>query len=477
MSNSDQLKKIRREFSQQFIMASAEVVAIAGTTHALFLDNLMSKQEWIEEEGWCLEGGWFYRTLEAQQADTGLGIRTLRRAKRFFQEKGVLQVHRKGAPPKEYYRINASALQALRQASRPQEFREANPCEVLPLQSLRSARNKHCEVQGISNKNIGNNNKVLPYGSTGTAERYAGANQPVEKGSKTETKKGYEYTYENRSSNMKKVRAVLPRKGQQSKKRKEGNPSASHQRVHPRVGEIIQAWNTLPGVSRTRLEGKDGKPTKTLARTQALLTNLLRGKPLVWNMENESVAKLERFLAQKKIDESLLDTKWTASNIMSTLRAALEHPCCPASRPALHGVIWNGFSQRRKGQGFSLFLTVANERRVGAEYRERAQRLAQIVTAASDYHVTDRELDGWATDVRQLVVDHGVSLSNIDAKLAWYAKHCGDAFVPAVFSGCDLLNKWSKLEAAMNRAGQDDTPRRNVGMRSGYKDWKRAPSS
>lgn len=452
------------------------LIHAVGLTNAVFINNLINRQGYFSDRDALAEDGSFYRTIAAQQFDTGLTEHAIRTAKRYFTEQGVLKVEGRGVPYKEFYDIDYDALDEL--VSRnpppysPQDFRKYNDPnqEEHGAKGVRSATPKHADSQpgakggGSATLNGSESNTLigmriiyadkLSSKEDNDAARRHSDDTGFNNASPDSQSRGPDSRKYGRRAAMQRTipparqtsnngKRYRPLKAVQARR---GNTEGQAEPT-PQADRIIEAWNAMPGVSQVRLSDP---PTKTLTRVRALLSNLLAGRFMTYGIEGGSVAKLERFADRNDIDTELLSQSWTEDEITGVLTAALGHPLCP-DKPSLPGVLFNGFSQGKKNRAFSLFILAANECRQMQPYTERAYRLADIVQGVSQARVTDRQVQAWAGDIRWLIKEYRISLSRIDTALAWYNKHSGDAYVPVILNGRDLFNKFAKLEAAANR--------------------------
>lgn len=78
----------------------------AGVTGALLLSQAVY---WSRRS--TLRGGWFYKTREEWEEETGLTRREQEGARKKLRDLGVLEEKKQGIPCKTYYRINTDRLQ------------------------------------------------------------------------------------------------------------------------------------------------------------------------------------------------------------------------------------------------------------------------------------------------------------------------------------------------------------------------------
>ncbi len=85
------------------------------------------------------------------------------------------------------------------------------------------------------------------------------------------------------------------------------------------------------------------------------------------------------------------------------------------------------------------------------KYFPMAVQLSKIVKSTINIKHTEAQLKTWTNDIRLLEEINGVSFDRIQKALDWYADHAGEDYVPIIESGKALKEKYSKLEAAIQR--------------------------
>ena len=92
-----------------------------------------------------------------------------------------------------------------------------------------------------------------------------------------------------------------------------------------------------------------------------------------------------------------------------------------------------------------------------AEWRPLVKRLVRIVQSTKNINITGRQQTSWAKEFARLHRDAGVSRDRMHDVLAWYRTHAGEPYIPVVESGTSFREKFSKLEAAIQRASAPAT--------------------
>lgn len=102
------------------------------------------------------------------------------------------------------------------------------------------------------------------------------------------------------------------------------------------------------------------------------------------------------------------------------------------------------------------------------EYLPLAEQLSKIIQSVKHIKHHQRQLQTWAYSICQLIEDSGVERRRIRRALNWYEKHISDPYVPVIESGQSLKEKFTKLEAAMQR--QQDGPIQST-FQCPHKNW------
>ena len=84
-----------------------------------------------------------------------------------------------------------------------------------------------------------------------------------------------------------------------------------------------------------------------------------------------------------------------------------------------------------------------------------ARHLSKTIQTNKNIHHTALQLKTWTNDIRQLVENNKVDVTRIKKALRWYKQHIGQQYVPVIESGRSLKDKFTGLEDAMKREGQE----------------------
>lgn len=77
---------------------------------AVLLADLVSKREYFKKEGFKMNGGWFFNTVENIQKDTTLSKFQQSSAIKELEKIGFINVEYKGNPRKRFYRVNDAVV-------------------------------------------------------------------------------------------------------------------------------------------------------------------------------------------------------------------------------------------------------------------------------------------------------------------------------------------------------------------------------
>lgn len=113
-------------------------------------------------------------------------------------------------------------------------------------------------------------------------------------------------------------------------------------------------------------------------------------------------------------------------------------------------------------------LEIAPQSDTLEKYKMIAQKLKQIVTNKSKKKISNKIITNWADTIRKLCTIDGVSEERVQTALDWYQIHHADDYVPVIESGKTLREKFTRLEAAIERDKNNAVKRtRKTGYQSG----------
>jgi hypothetical protein len=97
--------------STGYLIVNKTLISALGLIPAVIIGNYVDKYFYFKEKN-PDNGSWFYLTHDQQNDQLGIGKHTIIKWKQFFIDKGILQSRLRGAPPKEWLKINFSVLTA-----------------------------------------------------------------------------------------------------------------------------------------------------------------------------------------------------------------------------------------------------------------------------------------------------------------------------------------------------------------------------
>lgn len=105
-----------------------------------------------------------------------------------------------------------------------------------------------------------------------------------------------------------------------------------------------------------------------------------------------------------------------------------------------------------------------------------AEKLSGIIRSKKKINHTPSQIKGWAKSINKLVTQvltdgEDKSIQRVSKALDWYSDNIGLPYVPVIESGQSLLEKFAKLEAAMERdkPNSPNPARKGVGKFAGVK--------
>lgn len=98
--------------------------------------------------------------------------------------------------------------------------------------------------------------------------------------------------------------------------------------------------------------------------------------------------------------------------------------------------------------------------------KEAAHKLAlyllKIIRSHQQCLAGADRIKGWIIDIKNMIKIDGLDYERIHTALAWYSLNIGGEYIPQIFSGRALREKFQKLEAAIKRSGwSSDGPKQN----------------
>lgn len=92
-------------------------------------------------------------------------------------------------------------------------------------------------------------------------------------------------------------------------------------------------------------------------------------------------------------------------------------------------------------------------------YQPLADTLASIIKRYAHKHIPTQAKAAWCNEFRRLVETEGVNIQRVQRVMLWYDKNAFGEFVPVAESGKTFREKFTRLEAAMDRQQKDHVDR------------------
>jgi len=101
-----------------------------------------------------------------------------------------------------------------------------------------------------------------------------------------------------------------------------------------------------------------------------------------------------------------------------------------------------------------------------------AQQLAAIIQKERKVKITPSKLASWSKDIERMQRLDGIDYKRIRRALNWYADHIGDEYVPVIWAGSSLREKFLRLEDAIERNSRSSRPKgaNRTGLNMNYED-------
>lgn len=104
---------LRKLLGHDYLMVSKPILKLVGQDAAIWIADVFSKFNYFEKRGMLEEDGTFFNTQENIQKDTQISFYNQSMAVKKLKEMGIIDVTRKGIPPKNYYKFNFDTLTEL----------------------------------------------------------------------------------------------------------------------------------------------------------------------------------------------------------------------------------------------------------------------------------------------------------------------------------------------------------------------------
>lgn len=204
--------------------------------------------------------------------------------------------------------------------------------------------------------------------------------------------------------------------------------------------EIISFWNTLPNVTKHKLDPN----SKTIQSSIKMLSALLQGIPIVNIKHNLPRKELRSFFQAYKIDENYLRKKWTVQEINTLLRTAVanKNKSKESGKMSLPNLLWNEFASRNKDgvkTVFSWFYYSLAIDNTPAAFIEMAQRLAE------NLETKNPPILKWGNALYNFSISDERTAPFISTLLDWYLHNKNNAFMIVVRDMEEFIFKFTKI--------------------------------
>lgn len=95
--------------SSGYLIVNKTLMKKFGMVNAVILSNYVDKDIYFKNHK-PNNNGWFFLTYKEQQNQLNIGLHSLKKAKSFFSDLGIIQTKRAGVPAKEWFKIDYQKL-------------------------------------------------------------------------------------------------------------------------------------------------------------------------------------------------------------------------------------------------------------------------------------------------------------------------------------------------------------------------------
>jgi predicted transcriptional regulator len=215
------------------------------------------------------------------------------------------------------------------------------------------------------------------------------------------------------------------------------------------VDSIILLWNSFKYSTRHTIPDKEAEFSKTYKQIYNYITALLEGKPLLRTKSGEPFANFRTFIVNSfnEPPEVVIRKKWTTDEIKEIL-ISISNEYGNKTPKNLQDLLWNNFHTTKGNKGFSLFLYFHSLNSVPPKYRRFVEKLSDIISV--NRVPLPKQLE-WARHIHQELKPLP---KNIWEVLEWYSKTRGEAYIPYITDGYELVKKFQSLLRAFERNNQ-----------------------
>ena len=213
--------------------------------------------------------------------------------------------------------------------------------------------------------------------------------------------------------------------------------------------EIISYWNTLPNVTKHKLDPN----SKTIQSACKMLSALLQGFPIITIKDNQPKKELRSFFQTYKIDQVYLRKKWEVKEINGLLRTAINNrsKSKETGKVSLPNILWNEFASRDKDgvkTAFSWFYYSLALDNTPTAFIEMARELAENLKTKNP------PILKWANSLYSFSISEEITASSVSNILTWYLKNKQKDYMPVVRDMEEFIKKYTKITVSRARVRQ-----------------------
>ena len=213
--------------------------------------------------------------------------------------------------------------------------------------------------------------------------------------------------------------------------------------------EIISYWNTLPNVTKHKLDPN----SKTIQSACKMLSALLQGFPIITIKDNQPRKELRSFFQVYKIDQVYLRKKWEVKEINGLLRTAINNrsKSKETGKVSLPNILWNEFASRDKDgvkTAFSWFYYSLALDNTPTAFIEMARELAENLKTKNP------PILKWANSLYSFSISEEITASSVSNILTWYLKNKQKDYMPVVRDMEEFIKKYTKITVSRVRVRQ-----------------------
>ena len=204
--------------------------------------------------------------------------------------------------------------------------------------------------------------------------------------------------------------------------------------------DIISYWNTLPNVTKHKLDPS----SKTIQSACKMLSALLQGIPMVNTKGNQPRKEMRTFFQSYKIDQVYLRKKWSVQEIKNLLLSAVTIKNGQMNtKISLPVLLWNEFASKDSNgnkTAFSWFLYALAVDCTPQAFIDMATSLAKSVNGKN------HPILKWANELYRFSLAEEMTPPPMAALLRWYLLNKDQSFMPMVRDMDEFIRKYRQIE-------------------------------